>query len=327
MIAPVKDAKQARNARYSEYVTTLGQKMRGEIPAGYGLPWKSVEQRLGTLVPGRVIVIGARPGMGKTTTVMQMLDYVSLQSPALFLSLEMSFDEVVGKLVQANTGIERDRLDTGAISPSALSQVYTRVESLYDRPLFIVDDAMTLGKITREIRKYARTEGVKTVFIDYLQLISDPSRKMQNENVEVGYISQSLKRIAKQEKICIVLLSQLSRAVETRGGAKRPILSDLRSSGSIEQDADAIAFLYRPSYYGINEDEEGESNIGVTEVIIAKNRHNSKGVGVVKLYHDPVHDILSEAKPGEELIYDQPTPAYNPIIPAMSGPDDDTIPF
>lgn len=320
------DAKEERDQRYNKYLENIADRKNGKTSSAPMWPWYQVNKRMGRLEPGRVIVIGARPGMGKTTFTMQAAQYAATQAATLFLSLEMTESELLGKMIQARIGVERSRIESGEISDSVYKSVVDEVCKLYDLPLFFEDTISTLGALSQTVRRYVRQQGVKVVFIDYLQLINDTSRRYSNSNELIGTISRAIKAIAKAERVCVVLISQLSRAVETRGGAKRPILADLRDSGSIEQDADIIGFLYRAAYYSIGEDEQGE---GVTELLVAKNRHYGAGIGTVFLHHNSETDTLHEEKPEAKPEADQPTiPAYNPVIsPVIRTPGDEDIPF
>lgn len=325
------DEKKRRDDAYNAYLSAVEARMKKTLSTAPDWPWRDITRRIGRFEPGRVVIIAARPGMGKTTITIQASLHVARQAPTLFISLEMSHDEVLSKLVQAKCGLDRERVQSGEISPSALKQVVDTVGELYDTPLFIEADIRPeLSVITQTIRQYARKQGVKVVVIDYLQLLNDSAggNRSSNREQEVSRISRALKAVAKQEKVCIVEICQLSRMVETRGGTKRPLLSDLRESGQLEQDADAVSFLYRPAAYNIQEDENGESTKGVMEFIVAKNRHYGGGVGISKLHHHSETDTLHESPPAFELPKEETGYQYNPRIePALVRPGDETIPF
>ena len=280
MLSQKQDEKETRTGAYMAYLNEIADKMHGRVKPAPNWPWPDVTKRLGNMVPGRVLVLAARTSMGKTTTTVQIAEYASRQVPTLFISLEMPFAEILSKIVQSNTGIPREQITNGQISEGAFAEVYQSVERIFEKDLFIEYGQSNLNRIVSLIRRYARAQGVKVVVLDYLQLVSVSDRRFGSLNEQVEYISGKLKQVALSQGIFLISLSQLSRANETRGGDKRPLLSDLRNSGAIEQDADLIAFIHRPEYYKIMETSEGESTKNLTELIVAKNRHNGQGIGV-----------------------------------------------
>lgn len=230
-----------------------------------------------------MVIIAARPGMGKTAFVVSAMRNAAVdfgKAVAIF-SLEMSSIQLVNRLISAEAELESDKIKKGSLEDYEWEQLIHKTAKLSEAPIFIDDTpALTILELRAKARKLVAQHGVELIIIDYLQLMSGDSSKgggggAGNREQEIASISRSLKNIAKELNIPIIALSQLSRAVEVRGGDKRPQLSDLRESGSIEQDADMVLFLYRPEYYGINADEEGNSMQGVGEVIIAKHRNGS----------------------------------------------------
>ena len=158
-------------------------------------------------------------------------------------------------------------------------------DEIENLPLFIYErNTNGMSGFKEMCRKHVKEKGVKVIFVDYLQLLNS-TRYRNNRELEIGYISRELKNIARELTICVVATSQLSRSVEQRGGERKPILSDLRESGSIEQDADKVIFLYRPTYYGIVLDEDGNSTQYLMELILAKNRNGP--LTTIRLRHDP----------------------------------------
>lgn len=331
MLANKQDEKATRTSSYLRYLDNIADTMAGKIPPAPSWPWADLNRRMGNQIPGRVCVWGARPGMGKTTAMLQAAVHSAAQKPTLVISLEMTFDEILSKVVQSQTGIDRERISNGQLSESAYQTVQKAVEQVFEKDLFIEYGLSELAAIKSTIRRYARQQGVKVVYLDYLQLVSDSSRKFSGSTEEVSHISQKLKQVAISEGIYLVELSQLSRANETRGGDKRPLMSDLRQSGSIEQDADIVGFLHRPEYYGVKENSEGQPTEGVTEFIVAKNRHYGRGVGVSMLYHHASTDTL-HSEPTDELPEApqdnySPVIAYDPMIKPGPRMNDDDIPF
>jgi len=229
-----------------------------------------------------LVIIAARPGMGKTAFVVSAMRNaaVDFKRPVAIFSLEMSSIQLVNRLISAEAELESDKIKKGNLEEYEWEQLVHKTAKLSDAPIFIDDTpALTILELRAKARKLVAQHGVELIIVDYLQLMSGDNAKngggSGNREQEIAAISRSLKNIAKELNIPILALSQLSRAVEIRGGEKRPQLSDLRESGSIEQDADMVIFLYRPEYYGITADEEGNNMQGVGEVIIAKHRNGS----------------------------------------------------
>lgn len=224
-----------------------------------------------------MIVLAARPGMGKTAFVLSMArnTAVDFKMGVAVFSLEMSSIQLVNRLISAETGIHSEKLRKGDLKEYEFQQLNTRIKQLADAPLFIDDTpALNVFDLRAKCRRLKAQHDIQLVIIDYLQLMSSGG-KGGNREQEISTISRSIKEIAKEINVPIIALSQLSRSVETRGGDKKPILSDLRESGSIEQDADIVSFIYRPEYYGINEDENGTPTSGIGQIILAKNRHGA----------------------------------------------------
>ena len=225
-----------------------------------------------------MIVLAARPGMGKTAFVLSMARNIAVQfdqGVAVF-SLEMASVQLVNRLIASETEISAEKLRKGNLADHEYAQLHARIDKLSKAPIFIDDTAgLSIFELRAKARRLKQQHDIQIIIIDYLQLMTAGSDHKGNREQEISSISRSIKEIAKELNVPIIALSQLSRSVETRGGDKRPMLSDLRESGAIEQDADIVSFIYRPEYYGITEDEEGNSTIGTGEVIIAKHRNGS----------------------------------------------------
>ncbi|MES2519182.1 MAG: replicative DNA helicase [Bacteroidota bacterium] len=195
-----------------------------------------------------------------------------------FFSLEMSSVQLVNRLISAEAELESEKLRKGNLLPHEWAQLHAKIGKLTNAPIFIDDTpALSILELRAKARRLKAQHDVQMIVIDYLQLMSGDSggKGTGNREQEIANISRSLKQLAKELDVPVIALSQLSRAVETRGGDKKPQLSDLRESGSIEQDADMVMFIYRPEYYGITQDEAGNSVTGMGELIIAKNRAGS----------------------------------------------------
>lgn len=231
---------------------------------------------------GNLIILAARPAMGKTALALNVAKYVATieRKPAVIFSLEMGAEELIERMLASEGMVPAYHLKTGNLSTDEWKRLVQAQNNLYDAPIFVDD---TAGIRISEIRSNARKldqemGGLGVIIIDYLQLIT--GAKGENRQQIVSEISRELKILAKDLKVPVIALSQLSRAVEHRQD-KRPMLADLRESGSIEQDADIVAFLYRDAYYQKEQADSQEAN-NVTELILEKNRHGS--LGTVKLY-------------------------------------------
>lgn len=224
------------------------------------------------LVRGEYVVIGGRPAMGKTHLLMNLALNISTKVPVLYCSFDLSEGLLMKRMVAALSGISLNQMILGALNRLEVQLIESVKAEFQERKLWISDQRTNSLQVLRErCRKHVEEDGVKVIFIDYIQLISS-DRYRHNREMEMSYVSREIKAIAREFNVLIIASSQLSRMVETRGGDKRPILSDLRESGSIEQDSDKVFFLYRPEYYGFMQDEDGNKTDGITELILAKNR-------------------------------------------------------
>ncbi len=227
-----------------------------------------------------MIVIAARPAMGKTALVLSMARNTAVdygQGVAIF-SLEMSSVQLVKRLIAAETKLSVEKLRKGDLREHEFQQLHSRISKLATAPIFIDDTpAINVFDLRAKCRRLKMQHDIQLVIIDYLQLMKGggSNKGPGNREQEISTISRSIKEIAKELNIPIIALAQLSRSVETRGGDKRPVLSDLRESGAIEQDADIVSFIYRPEYYGYTQNESGESNVGIGEIIVAKHRNGA----------------------------------------------------
>ncbi|HLV62066.1 replicative DNA helicase [Galbibacter sp.] len=229
--------------------------------------------------PSDLIIVAARPGMGKTALTLSMARNIAVNSniPVAFFSLEMSSVQLITRLISSETGLSSEKLRTGKLEKHEWEQLNVKVKALESAPLFIDDTpSLSIFDLRAKARRLASQHGIRLIVIDYLQLMTaGGSQKGGNREQEISTISRNLKALAKELDVPVIALSQLSRAVETRGGSKRPLLSDLRESGAIEQDADIVSFIYRPEYYKIDEwdDEERSPTQGQAEFIVAKHRN------------------------------------------------------
>ena len=227
--------------------------------------------------PSDLIIIAARPSMGKTAFVLTMARNmcVELKTPVAFFSLEMSSVQLMNRLIVAETQRNSKDLRTGNLTPAQWTHLESQTVELGRSPLYIDDTpALSVYEFRSKARRLKTQHDIQLIIIDYLQLMTASTPETRgNREQEVSLISRTLKAIAKELNVPIIALSQLSRNVENRGGSKRPQLSDLRESGAIEQDADVVAFIHRPEYYGLTTDENNMPTAGMAEIIIAKHRN------------------------------------------------------
>ena len=285
--------------------------------------------------PSDLVIIAARPGMGKTALALSMARNISVQQkiPVAFFSLEMSSVQLITRLISSETGLTSDKLRTGKLADHEWQQLNIKVSDLESSPLFIDDSpSLTIFELRAKARRLASSHGIKLIIIDYLQLMNiGSSNKAGNREQEISTISRNLKALAKELDIPVIALSQLSRAVETRGGTKRPILSDLRESGAIEQDADIVSFLYRPEYYGITEwdDEMKTPSEGQGEFIVAKHRNGA--LDSIKLKFIPnlgkFEDLGGFDSPFEFQSKLNPENKLSDFSEPSNKEDDDDMPF
>ncbi|MEM7382809.1 MAG: replicative DNA helicase [Bacteroidota bacterium] len=226
-----------------------------------------------------LIIVAARPGMGKTAFMLSALRNAAIDHnyPVAIFSLEMAALQLANRLIASEAELESDKIKKGNLADHEWQQLIHKTAQLSQAPIYIDDTpALSVFELRAKSRRLKAKHEVQLIVVDYLQLMSgEATRGSGNREQEIAHISRALKSLAKELNVPIIALSQLSRAVETRGGNKKPLLSDLRESGSIEQDADMVLFLYRPEYYGITEDDIGNPIQGLAEVIVAKNRNGS----------------------------------------------------
>lgn len=223
-----------------------------------------------------LVIIAARPGMGKTAFIVSALRNaaVDFNHAVAIFSLEMASLQLVNRLISAEAELESEKIKKGNLAEFEWQQLVHKTNRLSSAPIFIDDTpALSILELRAKCRRLKAEHNIQLIVIDYLQLMKGDAGG--NREQEIASISRALKGIAKELNVPVIALSQLSRGVETRGGDKRPQLSDLRESGSIEQDADIVMFLYRPEYYKITELEDGTPAQGMAEVIIAKHRNGS----------------------------------------------------
>lgn len=276
-----------------------------------------------------LLIIAARPAMGKTAFVLSMTRNIAVdfKKPVAFFSLEMASVQLVNRLISSESGIPGEKLKKGSLDKNDWEHMHASLKQLGEAPIYIDDTpALSVFELRAKCRRLKAQHDIQIIIIDYLQLMTAGSNMKGNREQEISTISRSLKSLAKELNVPVIALSQLSRAVETRGGTKRPMLSDLRESGAIEQDADMVMFLYRPEYYGIETSEE--TNLpteGLTELIVAKHRSGATGTVPLRFvntlakftnYDDPEFSIAGGIMPRSSE-FDNPN-----VMTKMSRMDD-----
>ena len=298
--------------------------------------------------PSDLIIIAARPAMGKTAFVLSMARNMAIDfgMPVALFSLEMASVQLITRLISSETGLSSEKLRTGKLEKHEWEQLSTKVKNLEKAPLYIDDTpSLSIFDLRAKARRLVSQHGIRIIIVDYLQLMTagGNGKGGGNREQEISTISRNLKALAKELNVPVIALSQLSRAVETRGSSKRPLLSDLRESGAIEQDADIVSFLYRPEYYKIDEwdDDEASPTAGQAEIMIAKHRNGSiENVRLKFIGHLGKFDNLEDYSGGYDDLPSSMNQDDNPFITKnlpsaneafgsnLNDPDDDSdVPF
>lgn len=247
-----------------------------------------IDKITGGWQPGELIIIAARPSMGKSAFMLScsrnaMASEKSNINGVAIFSLEMSNEALTKRILTMEARVNAQEAMRGRLDVPQMEALYKAAESLSGYKIILDDTpSMSISELRSKSRRIKSEHDVGLIVVDYLQLMQAGSDDIYNREQEIAAISRGLKSIAKELNVPVIALSQLSRAVEQRGGDKRPQLSDLRESGSIEQDADLVIFLYRPEYYGITTTSEGRSTEGLAEAIIAKQRNGPTGTSTMR---------------------------------------------
>ncbi len=247
--------------------------------------FKDLDNKTAGFQKGDLIIIGARPAMGKTTFAQNLAYNIASinKKGVLFFSMEMAANEIVDRMISDVSGVDNWKMRTGNLSDEEFAKIGDALGEMDEIPIYIDDtSSMTIVELRNKARRAMHDHDIGIVIVDYLQLIQGSDRYAGNRVQEVTEISRGLKILARELKIPVVALAQLSRNVTGRDDP-RPVLSDLRESGSIEQDADLVMFLHRVDYYHMN--EEGYEPTNITELLIQKHRHGA--VGKIELYFHP----------------------------------------
>ncbi len=320
---------------------TLGylEELRGKPEGVTGVPSSlDVDKYTSGWQKGDLIIIAARPSMGKTAFTLTAARNAALhpdenlQANVAIFSLEMSAQQLVQRFLTMEARVDAQAARTGKVKDEDFKRLIDAASRLFTAKIFIDDTpSLSLMELRTKCRRLKSEHDIGLVVVDYLQLMTASSRDIGNREQEIATISRGLKSLAKELDVPVIALSQLSRQVEQRGGDKRPQLSDLRESGSIEQDADVVCFLYRPEYYGITTTPEGESTNGLAELIIGKQRNGP--VGSTRMYFVKEYarfERLSRVQtgPGGNDYLEEPAES-NPALPppTYSPGGDESAPF
>jgi len=327
--ADTKDAAQMADIarrRFDELCNTSGELV--------GLPWgyNNLNKFTAGLQAPDLIIIAARPSMGKTAFALNVAEGVARAGHGVgIFSLEMSNLQLTNRILSSISGVPLAVVNNPArMTESERGKFRFALETFSPMPLQIDDTpAISIMALRSKARRMVK-EGAKLIVVDYLQLMTgDNAKTGGNRDQEIGTISRGLKAIAKELNVPVIALSQLSRAVETRGGTKEPMMSDLRESGNIEQDADIVTFLYRPEYYKITEAADGSSlPAGITKLIFAKHRNGPLGEQFFRFFgantrfveYDPENPVQDEYMP-------TPASAHSEAMERAKPGVEDDVPF
>jgi replicative DNA helicase len=245
---------------------------RGSEVTGLPTGFRDLDRKLAGLHPSNLLIVAARPGMGKSTLALNIAQNAAVNDmPVAIFTLEMSREEVVSRMLCASGRIDSQRLRSGQLGESDFTKLSNAASVLYKKPIYVDDSpGLTVTEIRAKCRRMKRRPGLSLVVVDYLQLMQGSGQ--ENRQQEIAAISRSLKNLARELDVPIMALSQLNRSMEQRED-KRPRLSDLRESGSLEQDADVVMFIYRHEYYH----PEAQETRGIAEIAIAKHRQGATG--------------------------------------------------
>lgn len=271
------DTEVKQSVSINELCEQSASKIRNNSSQNLLSGYSGLDAIIGGFYPGELIVIGGRPAMGKTQLAINLTLKISKEYPVLYFTFDLAPFLLGGRFISTMSNIEVSKILNNELDNEEKGRYSSALNNMNQHKVFVTDSCRTsLANMNELINWHVKQHNVKVVFIDYLQLMS-LTRYRQNREQEIGEIFRELKRIARQNDLYIFITSQLSRSVEQRGGSKEPILSDLKESGTIEQDSDKVILLHRPEYYGFLEDIEGESTVGITNLIVAKNRNGKTG--------------------------------------------------
>lgn len=276
-----------------------------------------------------LIIIAGRPSEGKTALSLNLATIISIYNkvPAAFFSLEMSGTQLIKRIISCTCSVDGKGLLSGQLTTDEWERIDKNLQLIIDAPLFIDDTPnLTVDDFRSKVRRLVK-EGVKIIFVDYLQLMHYNGKRFNTRQEEVAAISRALKGVAKEFNIPIIILSQLNRCAENREGldGKKPRLSDLRESGAIEQDADIVIFVYRPESHGIFQDDKGRSLIGVAKILIQK--HRKGPIGEIEMNFKPNYTRFQENEDWEPVYHTPKSDSSTENDQAIISEDGEPLPF
>jgi len=313
---------------------TVAQNKEGEL-RGVGSGFTELDRITSGWQKSDLIILASRPGMGKTAFALTMARNaaVDFKKAVAVFSLEMSAIQLVTRLISSETEIPQEKLRRGDMAEFEWAQLNSKISALYEAPIFIDDTAaLSIFDLRAKCRRLKARHHIEMVIVDYLQLMQGGPETKGNREQEISSISRSLKSLAKELDIPVIALSQLSRAPEKRSAVAKPILSDLRESGSIEQDADMVMFIYRPEYYKIDQTEDGGSTAGLAEISISKNRHGPvkeiplRFIAKYAKFSDPEMDFSPGSHLPDNTSFDKAFKTKT-IMSKMDDDDSQDVPF
>ncbi len=287
----------------AEQIMTTASKNNGDV-TGISTGYRELDDYTSGWQNSDLIIIAGRPAMGKTAFALSMAKNIAadLNVPMAFFSLEMSGVQLVNRLIANTCEIEGTKILNGSLNGAEWERFDKRIQHLMDAPLYIDDTpGLSVFELRTKAMRLVREHKIQLIMVDYLQLMNANGMRFNSRQEEVSMISRSLKILAKELNIPVIALSQLNRGLEARSGAegKRPMLSDLRESGAIEQDADMVLFVHRPEKFGLSKGPNGEDYKGKAEIVIAKHRKGATGIvllnfkGEFTRFEDPENNSIS----------------------------------
>lgn len=287
---------------------------------GISIGFEKLDDIFCGLKDGDVYTIGGRPSMGKTSFAFSLIDNIAVRQhiPTLLFSLECNSERCAQRLLAHHCDVPMQHIHKALLTPEEWDQLDKQITHVLDAPFYIDDTAfLTIDELSKKAKESVEKHGVKIIFIDYLQLINIPYRANRTRNDDVSEIMHGIKCLARELSLPIVLLSQLNRCPENRTGfeAKRPMLYDLRDSGTIEEDSDAIIFIHRPEVYHIYQDDYGRDLHNMAQIIIKKNRSGYTGDVLMKFDGDysKFSEVSRTLTPIDVQLSDVEIPEFRPF--------------
>lgn len=278
-----KDVQMETSQKWPDVVDSLIDKLlsqsQGKLPRGITTGITKLDNVIGGFTPGQLVTIAGRPGMGKSAFAQSIIVHCAERyGPVLLISREMGAEDIAGRVVASHTDLNMAEIFGGSITTNQVEYLKKNSGYIKNLPVHVDEVSISLDQVIYSIRKKVSQEGARLIVIDYIHLIRGfEGKRYSGDTEKLTDITRELKSLSTLIKVPIIILSQLNRDVENRGGRKVPQLSDLKQSGSIEEDSNMVIFLYRPEQYDIYEFEDGSPAAGKVEVIVAKNRNGRTG--------------------------------------------------